>query len=368
MNPDPPDPDRLAQPATSLDAALQIGLVATLIYACGRILSPLFEILTWSVILAVMLHPLHRRVAGRLGDRGSALLIGVVGVAVMLVVTILVVTSVGSSLYAFLADLRSRTLTVPPPPPRLAEVPLVGQRLSEAWALVATNAAAALTTYGPMLRRPAAWLLSVARGVAAGELSFVLSFAIAAALAAYGDQAAAFTRRALTRMTGSEGRGARLAALSVETIRGVALGVVGVAVSQSLLLGAGFFAVGLPAAGLLTLAALFFCIMQVPVILLTLPVIAYVFATQATQVAVLFLIWTVGAGLIDNILKPLLFGRGMKVPMPIILVGVIGGLIADGLLGLFIGPVLLATGYVLLLDWVQQQPGEGRPGSDRVAP
>lgn len=358
MKPNASDLHRVSWPTSSLDGALRIGLIASLVYACVRILTPLAEILVWSAILAVMLHPLHRRLAGWLGGRWSALLIGVVGVSVMLVTTILIVTSVGASLYAFVSDLQHQRVTVPPPPPRLAEVPLVGQALTEAWALVASNAAAALTRYGPMLKRPTTWLLSAAQGLAASEVSFVLSFAIAAALTAYGRGAADLTRRVLIRVTGSEDRGAQLAALSVETIRGVALGVVGVAVIQSLLLGAGFVAIGLPAAGLLTLAALFLCIVQVPVILLTLPVIAYVFATEATQPAVIFLIWTVAAGLSDNILKPFLLGRGLTVPMPVMLTGVIGGMIADGLLGLFIGPVLLAVGYILLTGWVQQSPVE----------
>jgi predicted PurR-regulated permease PerM len=167
----------------------------------------------------------------------------------------------------------------------------------------------------------------------------------------------------LTRAVGSETRGALLAALTVDTIRGVALGIVGVAVIQSLLLGLGFFAIGLPAASLLTLATFFLCIVQVPAILLTLPIIGYVLATEATQSAIIFLIWTIGAGLSDNILKPLILGRGMNVPMPVILIGVIGGMIADGLLGLFVGPVLLTTGYVLLTEWLRRDTAEVGYGS-----
>ena len=219
-----------------------------------------------------------------------------------------------------------------------------------------------------MLSGPAAWLASFAGGLAAGELSFVLSFAIAAVLVAYGKGAAEFARRLLERVTGSKARGARLVTLTAATIRGVALGVVGVAVIQSLLLGVGFFAIGLPAAGLLTLAALLLGIVQVPVMLLTLPVIGYVLATEATTPAIIFLIWTLVAGLSDNILKPLMLGRGLEVPMPVILIGVIGGMLVDGLLGLFVGPVLLAVGYVLLIEWLRQHPVEGGPQIDGPAP
>ncbi|MCF4129895.1 AI-2E family transporter [Methylobacterium sp. SyP6R] len=351
----------------SFDAALRIGLAAALVYACARILSPLAEILLWSAILAVMLYPLHRRLLVGVGERGSAALIGVVGIAVMLAATILVVTSLGSSLVAFVSDLRDQRLTLPPPPARLADLPLVGGRLTEAWALAAANAPGALARYGPMLRKPAAWLLSAARRLAAGEVSFVLSFAIAAILVGYGKGAAAFTRQVLVRATGSPARGAALAALAVETIRGVALGIVGVAVLQSLLLGAGFFVIGLPAAGLWTLATLLLCIVQVPVVVLTLPVIGYVFATADALPALVFAIWTIGAGLSDNVLKPLVLGRGLDVPMPVILAGVVGGVIAHGLLGLFIGPVVLATGYVLLVGWVRRIPVDAPPVGDAAA-
>jgi predicted PurR-regulated permease PerM len=95
---------------------------------------------------------------------------------------------------------------------------------------------------------------------------------------------------------------------------------------------------------------------------------AYVFATEETTPAIIFTVWTLVAGLSDNILKPLMLGRGLEAPMPVILIGVLGGMIADGLLGLFVGPVLLAVGYVLLMEWLRQQPVEGRSQIDVPAP
>jgi AI-2E family transporter len=133
-------------------------------------------------------------------------------------------------------------------------------------------------------------------------------------------------------------------------------------VIQSLLLAVGFFAIGLPAAGLLTVILLLLCIVQVPAVLVTLPIIAYVLATEATQPAIIFLVWTLIAGLSDNVLKPLLLGRGMEVPMPVILIGVIGGMIADGLLGLFVGPVVLAVGYMLLIEWMRLRRADSHCG------
>ena len=212
-------------------------------------------------------------------------------------------TSLASAIYSLISGMQSQDLTLPPPPLWLDGTPLVGKKLAETWTLVATNLPAALTQYGDLLSGPAARLASSAGGLAAAELSFVFSFGIAAVLIAYGKGATEFARRLLGRFTGSKERGAQLVALTVATIRGVALGVVGVALIQSVLLGLGFFAIGLQSAGLLILIAFLLAVAQVPVILLVLPVVGYVFATETTQAAGIFLIWNLIAGLSDNVLR-----------------------------------------------------------------
>jgi len=367
MEPNAPNSDHASSRSNLLDAALHIGLVALLVFACTRIILPFASLLLWSVILAVMLYPLHLRLVVWFGNRWSAMLIGLVGVAVTLVPMAMVATSLGTSIFSLVSGLQHNTLTVPLPPPQLAHLPVIGQKLTEIWALVVTDTPTALSRYSKMLSGPATRLVSFAGGLAAGQLSFVLSFGIAAVLVAYGQGATEFARHLLERITRSKERGRRLVALTAATIRGVALGVVGVAVIQSLLIGVAFFAIGLPAAGLLTIATLLLGIVQVPVALLTLPVIVYVFATEATTPALIFMVWTLVAGLSDNVLKPLLLGRGLEAPMPIILIGVIGGTLSDGLLGLFVGPVLLAVGYVLLTEWLRQNPVEGGPHIDGPA-
>ena len=208
IDPNVPKSDRAPSRSTVLDLALQIGLVGFLVYACGRYISPFINLLIWSAILAVMLYPLHRRLAVRLGNRWSALLIGLVGVAVMLVAMVTVVASIASSLYSLVVGLHNQSLSVPPPPRWLAGLPLVGQKLTEAWTLVATNMPAAVAKYGGALSQPAARLVSSAGGLAAGQLSFVLSFGIAAVIIAYGRGAADFARRLLGLFIGSEERGA----------------------------------------------------------------------------------------------------------------------------------------------------------------
>jgi len=152
-------------------------------------------------------------------------------------------------------------------------------------------------------------------------------------------------------------RGPQIAHLCTATTRAVAQGVVGIAFIQMLLIGVGFAVMGIPGAGLLALAVLLLGIMQLPTSLITLPVIVFVFVTQgATLATIVFAIYVFLAGLSDNVLKPLLLGRGVDVPMPVVLLGALGGMVTDGIIGLFIGPVVLAVGYQLFWQWVEDQP------------
>lgn len=151
-----------------IHVAVQLGLVALLVYVCARIMVPFLGILLWSVILAVMLHPLHLRLSDRIGNRWSASLIGIVGVAVVLVPMFVVITSLGSSIYWLVSGLQNHSLTIPPPPTRLADLPVVGAKLSAGWSLAAANLPSALRQYGEMLSKlprgshpsPAAWPLA----------------------------------------------------------------------------------------------------------------------------------------------------------------------------------------------------------------
>ena len=179
------------------------------------------------------------------------------------------------------------------------------------------------------------------------------------------------------------GKGPSIATLCTATIRAVAQGVVGIAFIQMLLVGVGFVLMGVPGAGLLALAVLLLGIMQMPATLITVPVIVFVFATRgSTSATIVFAIYVFVAGLVDNVLKPLLLGRGVDVPMPVVLIGALGGMVTGGIIGLFIGPVMLAVGYQLFWQWVEEQPtaisteapeqpdastrGHGQPRSDAM--
>ena len=150
--------------------------------------------------------------------------------------------------------------------------------------------------------------------------------------------------------------GGEWAPLAVATVRSVLKGVIGVAVIQAVLVGIGFAVMGIPGTPVWTALVLFLAIAQLPALLVVLPIIAYAFSAYDTTPAVIFTVWSLLAGASDNILKPMLMGRGVDIPMPVILIGAIGGMIAAGIMGLFAGAVILSILYKLFTLWLEQQP------------
>jgi predicted PurR-regulated permease PerM len=195
-------------------------------------------------------------------------------------------------------------------------------------------------------------LLSTAAGAGIGILQFVISIIIAGVILANAVGFGAFLKALARRLMGN--RGEEFTMLASKTVRSVAQGVLGVALIQSLLAGVGLLAAGVPGAGLWALLVLLLAIVQLPPILILAPIILYVFSVSSTTVAVIFMIWSILVSMSDAFLKPLLLGRGVEVPMLIILVGAIGGMIHSGIIGLFVGAVVLALGYELFRAWLEE--------------
>ncbi|MNF76649.1 putative inner membrane protein [compost metagenome] len=265
-------------------------------------------------------------------------------------------TSVSDSIESALAILKSDRLEIPLPNEKIATLPLIGKPLYTFWMQSATDMSSVLMKLMPYIKTVGLTLLGKMAGVGVGFLLFIGALIIAGVLMAYGENGERSAMAIATRLSGPE-RGPSITVLCTATIRAVAQGVVGIAFIQMLLVGVGFVLMGVPGAGLLAMVALLMGIMQLPVILITIPVIAYVFATEGTTLAtVIFGIYSLIAGMSDNILKPLMLGRGVDVPMPVILIGALGGMVSGGFIGLFIGPVALAVGYQLFWQWVDDQP------------
>jgi predicted PurR-regulated permease PerM len=340
--------------ARALEATIHIGLVVLLLLWCFRIGRPFIETIAWGIIIAVGINPAYYRLKSALGGRGrlAATLITLLALVVLLVPTFMLSGSLIDTVQEYSAKLRDGTLSIPPPSESVNSWPVIGKPLYKFWGLASANLGAALSKMTPHLKKYGVWIFSTAAGTGIGILMFVVSIIIAGVLLANGDGAYQAARAFATRLAGE--RGAEFVELAGATVRSVARGILGVALIQSVLAGLGCLVVGVPGAGLWALLVLLLAVVQLPTILVLGPIIVYVFSTTSTIPAVVFAIWSVLVGTSDTFLKPLLMGRGVDVPMLVIFIGAIGGFIASGIIGLFVGAIVLALGYKLFLAWLNE--------------
>lgn len=348
-----------------IDLLLPLFLTGLLIALCVQLLLPFVGLLLWTIILAICFNPLQEKLLARGWKPGrAAMLLGGIIVAVILVPTVIAAMNAASTIPAFVTSIRDGTAHIRPPPPALEGIPIVGAKLNAAWVQAANDFPTFIKEHGDQVKDMSRWLLTQAGGVVMAILALMLAVILAAVALAYAKGLRAFFAAVFARITGSQHQGEHLMDIIAATVRSVANGVIGVAFVQALLVGIGFFVAGVPGAGLLSLLAFLLGIIQFPVLIVTLPAIAWAFSAMDTTGAIIFTVWSIIAGLSDAVLKPMLIGHGLEVPMPIILLGVIGGVMAFGLVGLFIGAVILAVGYVLFYEWLGKPVAE----SEGVAP
>ena len=353
------------------DTLIRAAMAAALVAACYQVLRPFLSLVVWAVILAINFYPLHCKLRSRLGGKdGRAATVIVLLTFLILGVPIYVLgLSLTESAEGALAWVKDGSFQIPPPSESVATWPLVGPKIYGFWAQAATDLSGLAQKLAPQLKDVSLTMLGKLAGFGLGLMMFLVAIIIAGVIMAYGESGTRATQQIADRVFG-QGQGQQVTRLCTATIRAVAQGVIGIAFIQMLLIGIGFVLMGIPGAGFLALAVLILAIVQLPASLITLPVIAYVFFTQgATLATIVFAIYIFVAGLVDNVLKPLLLGRGVDVPMAVVLIGSIGGMATTGILGLFIGPVVLAVGYQLFWRWVRNEAMQGeRAAAEAAAP
>jgi predicted PurR-regulated permease PerM len=348
-----------------LDVLIRAGLVAGLVTLCFKILSPFMTMLLWSVVLAVTLYPLHQYLAGKFsGNQGRAAIVMVLlGILIIVVPVTFLSISLAESVSDVAHNVDASKIVIPAPSEKVATWPLVGKRVYSVWSQAATNLPALIQKMRPAIRGVLKSALGFFAHSVTGLLMFVFAFIIAGVIAAFGKEGAESARRISRRFVGVD-RGDNFAKLSTATIRAVATGVIGVAFIQAMLMGLVLMIAGIPFAGVLAAFALVLGIAQVPALIIAIPVIAYMWMgdSYGTASAAIFSVLLLLSGMADNVLKPLLLGRGVDAPMPVILLGALGGMVAAGLLGMFLGAVMLALGYQIFMGWVAQlDPTEAAP-------
>ena len=341
------------------DTLIRVAVIGVLGALCFQVFSPFLNLVVWSIILAVTLYPVHQMLARRIGGRQglSSIILAILGVALIVVPTWLLMNSLADSIQSVLGSVQQNAVHVPPPREGVKSLPLVGQKVYEVWSNANANLPGLVQTMQPKISALALQALSMVASIGGSMLLFFASFLVANILMAYGDSASRGGRATFSRLAGTAS-GETLARLVLSTIRAVALGVVGVAAIQALLIGLALLLAGIPFAGVLAIIAFVVGIVQVPALIVTLPVIIYIWASgqYGSGAAIVYTIILVLTGLVDNVLKPLMLGRGVDVPMPVILLGALGGMASGGILGMFVGPVVLALGYKLFTNWVGSHP------------
>lgn len=336
---------------------VQIAALVILVSYCVIIISPFAGLAIWGVVMAVAIYPFFLKVSGVLGGRQklAATLFIVFGLAVVLVPGWAMTESAIQSIISFSTELKAGNISVPPPSDSVSTWPLIGERLYTVWVAAAGNLEATLNEFQPQLREVGAWLARTIGSTALGVLQIAASVIIAGVVMLYAQSGYSLSCSIAEKI--SSGRGRHLTDISVATIRSVTNGVIGVGVIQGILAGIGFFVMGLPHAGLLAAVVLITSIIQIPALVIIAPIVVWVFSFASPLPATIFAIYMLFAALSDNVLKPLLLGRGVDLPAIIVLFGALGGMVAYGVIGLFLGAVILGLGYTIISQWLQTSDG-----------
>lgn len=344
------------QSKTIIETSIRIALIAIMAVVTVRIIMPFLMPVAWGIIIAVAVNPFITMIAKKLGDRKKlvSILFAIIVISALIVPSVILVANSIESVHEIAESMENGAFTIPEPPESVAEWPLVGNKIYALWQQAHTNLGTVLANYGPQLRDFAITLLGKAGGTVKDVLMIVVSIAIATVLLITADKGTEVTRKIISGFTGP--KGPEYQALATATIRGVMLGVIGVAFIQAVLAAIGMVLVDVPAAGLWALLVLILAIIQIPVIIILGPIAAWVFTFTSTVPAVIFMIWAIAVSFCDGILKPVLMGRGVDAPMLVILIGALGGMMTAGIIGLFVGAVIVAVSYTVFMAWVDGQP------------
>jgi predicted PurR-regulated permease PerM len=345
--------DRLT--ATSVELIVRLGVLGLLLYWSFILVRPFITIAIWSVVLAVALYPLYDRLVAWLGGRrrlAAALLtflslLIVIGPATWLVLGLI------DSIQTLSSRLDPSTLVVPAPPDTVKSWPLVGVPIYQLWDLASTNLGAALAKIVPHLTPLAGTMLQIGADAGTEMVKFFIAIVATGFLFSPGPSLVDAVNRFARRLAAERGEG--FVQLAGATIRAVSRGVIGISALQALLAGAGLVVAGIPAASLLTSAILILGIIQIGPSIVIVPLIIWSWTTMDTTTALLFSAYMIPVNLMDNALRPLIMSRGLATPTLVILIGVIGGTISHGITGLFLGPIVLAVIWELLVTWLEER-------------
>ncbi len=333
------------------DTTIRLFILLLIIAWCLLIMYPFVSIMLWSLILGLALYPLHKKLADKLGGKTklASFIIVFSILAIIFIPSWLLIDSLISEVKELKVSYNNGNLTIPAPTEKVKDWPIIGEKLYDGWQNAHINLKETIIKYKDQLTEVGSKLAKGIMGAAGGMLKMMVAFIIAGILLVISN-AGEGIRKFYRKLAGK--RGDEFADITKMTVGNVVRGVLGVAVIQAFFLGLGFMLAGIPFAGLWTLLAFIFAVLQIPPTLIVIPIAVYMFSEKTVLPAVLWSIYLFAAGISDNILKPILLGKGAPVPMLIIFIGVVGGFIFSGFIGLFTGAIVMSIGYKLFEGWL----------------
>jgi predicted PurR-regulated permease PerM len=350
-----------------IQLAVRLALLALLIYWSFVVIRPFIPILAWSVVLAVALYPVFNWLSGLLGNRPklAATVLTLINLGIVIGPATWLGLGAVEGIRSFAAQLGAGTLAIPSPPAGVKDWPIIGTQLFALWDQASTNLRAALREFAPHLKPMAGTMLGLAGGAGVGTFKFLVAVALTGFLLPAGPRLVAASQRFLSRVVAE--RSENFLGLAGATIRSVAQGVIGIAVAQGLVIGMILKFADVPRAGLLAFAVMMLGILQIGSAIIVIPVLIWIWVAKSFAAALLITACLLPASLADNVLKPVVMGRGLTTPSLVIFLGVIGGTLAHGIVGLFIGPIILAVAWELLTAWVRDDEVRVAPETEPVA-
>ena len=333
------------------DTTIRLFILILIVGWCLAIMYPFVNIILWSLILAMAMHPLHRTLSKKLGDRPklASTFIILAAVVIIFLPTWLLIDSLIAQAKELKASFDAGTLTIPPPTEKVKDWPVIGAGLYDLWYNASVNLVQTAMKYKDQLIEIGSKIGSGILSAAGGVIQILISFIIAAIILVFGE-AGEGIRKFFRKLAGDKGD--EYADMTMKTVSNVVKGIIGVALILALLNGIVFLLAGVPYAGIWTLVVFVLGVLQIPLFIVTLPIIVYLFAVKEIMPAILWTVLLLVAGLSDNVLKPILLGKGAPVPMLVIFIGVIGGFIFSGFIGLFTGAIVMSLGYKLFIGWI----------------
>lgn len=337
----------------TIDLFIKLTIVALLIAWSLMIVLPFAIPILWGVILAVTLYPLFKILKNLFRGKKAltSAFITIVLLCALLVPSIFMITSIIGEIKGVKEAIDSKTLVIPPPNAKVAEWPVVGKKIYDAWSLLNTNLESAVVKYKVQIVSAVQKFAGAMRGLFSNIMMFSLSIIIMGVLFAYADAVKKAISVFMKKLLGNSSE--EYTMVIVQTVRNVAKGILGVAFIQFVIMGICFVLAGVPLAGVWALLVFLLALVQLPGALVAIPVIVYIYSVKEPLPATLWAVIILIAGLSDNVLKPLLMGKGAPVPMMVIFIGALGGFMLSGFIGLFTGAIVLSITYKLGGMWMQ---------------